>query len=261
MPIVAPSLPACADPARVRLLAELKAQIAPAPVRVRPMLPFGIERLDQRLGGGLDSAGLHEAAAASPTLGDDAAATLFLAGLAARFADSPGATIVWALTRFDLYAPGLEQAGLGPARLLYVEARDEATVLAIAEDALRERAFAAVVAEVKTADQTATRRLQLAASDGATPMLMLRRWQKAGQDPLDMPSSAMTRWRIGCAPSVPLGHPGVGRPVWSVELARQRGGNPYSLLLEACDDTGRLALPAPARHRAGTQDRAASRAA
>lgn len=256
------TVPLCADARRVHLLAELRAQVAAPATDGRGVVPFGIDTLDRQLaGGGLDVGGLHEVTAASPTLGNDAAATLFTAGIGARCAEAPGATVVWIVTRFDLYAPGLEQAGLGPAQLLFTQARDDVMALALAEDALRERAFAAVVAEVKAADQTATRRLQLAAADGGTPMLLLRRWRKAGRDPLDAPSSAMSRWRIGCAPSARLPYPGVGRPRWTVELARQRGGNPFSLTLEACDDTGRLALPAAAPDRAAAPGRAAVRAA
>jgi len=247
----------CADQ-----LAALRAQLAQAQSQRGPVLAFGIEALDSRLGaGGVDGAGLHEITAASPTLGDDAAATLFVAGLAARFATVPGANVAWALTRFDLYAPGLEQAGLPAAKLLYLQGKNETMALALAEDSLRDGSFAAVVAEVKVADQTATRRLQLAAADGRTPMLLLRRWARSSRDPLERPSAAMTRWRIGCAPSVPLPAPGVGRPCWSVELVRQRNGNPFSLVVEACDDTGRLALPAPARHRAAAAVGAASQAA
>lgn len=253
---------AIAETDRARLLAELKARIAAPVATGASLLAFGIETIDARLGqGGLDGGGLHEIAAASPTLGDDAAATLFLAGIAARFAQSPAASVAWALTRFDLYAPGLEQAGLPPAKLLYAEGRDEVMALALAEDCLRDGSFAAVVAEVKVADQTATRRLQLAAADGRTPMLLLRRWARAARDPLDVPSSAMTRWRIGCAPSVPLPHPGVGRSCWSVELVRQRGGNPFSLIVEACDGKGRLAPSAPAPSRAAAADGADRRAA
>ncbi len=247
---------------RARLLAELKARIAMPVATGAPLLPFGIDAIDTRLAhGGLDGGGLHEIAAASPTLGDDAAATLFVAGAAARFAVAPNATAVWALTSFDLYAPGLQQAGLPPSKLLYCEGRDEITALALAEDCLRDGSFAAVVAEVKAADQTATRRLQLAAADGRTPMLLLRRWARKVRDPLEVPSAACTRWRIGSAPSVPLTHAGVGRSCWSIELVRQRGGNPFSLIVEACDGKGRLALPAPARDRAVAAAGANSRAA
>jgi len=257
-----PSEPVPADITRARTLEALRASVAAAFETGVSALPFGVDELDRRLGaGGLDGAGLHEITAASPTLGDDAAATLFIVGIAARFAAAAGATVAWALTRFDLYAPGVEQAGLPANRLLYLQGKDETQALALAEDALREGCFAAVVAEVKIADQTATRRLQLAAADGRTPMLLLRRWSKANRDPLDRPSAAMTRWRIGSAPSMPLPAPGVGRGCWTVELVRQRGGAPFSLMLEACDDTGRLALPAAAPDRAPAQAGAISQAA
>jgi protein ImuA len=131
----------------------------------------------------------------------------------------------------------------------------------MAEDALRDGSVACVIAEVKAADQTATRRLQLAASDGKTPMLLYRRHRARDRCPLDQPSSAMTRWRIGCVSSERLPYPGVGRARWSVELVRQRNGNPFSLELDACYDTGRLALPAAVAHRAAASAGAASQAA
>ncbi|KKC27932.1 protein ImuA [Sphingomonas sp. SRS2] len=227
-----------------------------------PSLPFGIRALDDQLAeGGLDGAGLHEIAAASARLNDDAAATLFMAGIAARFAAEAGTTVLWALTKFDLYAPGLEQVGLGPAKILYAQGRKDAEILALAEDGLRDGSLACVIAEVKAADQTATRRLQLAASDGKTPLLLYRRHRSRERCPLESLSSAMTRWRIGCAASTPLPHAGIGRARWTVELVRQRNGNPFSLELEACDATGRLALPAAAGHRAVTAVAASSRAA
>jgi len=225
-------------------------------------LPFGIGPLDARLANcGLDGAGLHEVAAASASLNDDAAATLFLAGIAARFSQERNLNVFWAVTTFDLYAPGLEQVGLGPEKLLYGQGRKDIELLAMAEDALRAGSLACVIAEVKSADMTATRRLQLAASDGKTPMLLYRRHRARERCPLSTPSSAMTRWRIGCRASERLPWPGVGRARWQVELVRQRNGDPFSLELEACDATGRLALPAAAADRTVAQERAASHAA
>jgi protein ImuA len=224
-------------------LAALRAEIAQTRSARGPALAFGVADLDHRLADhGLDGAGLHEIAGASASLNDDAAATLFIAGIAARFASRPGFSTLWALTKYDLYAPGLEQVGLGPDKILYAQGTRDAEVLALAEDALRDGSLACVIAEVKSADQTATRRLQLAASDGQTPMLLYRRHRARDVCPLIQPSSAMTRWRIGCASSLLLPHPGVGRSRWSIELVRQRGGNPFSLLLEAYDDQGCLAL-------------------
>lgn len=254
--------PSPIDRPRADQLAALRAQLALAQSARGPALAFGVAALDERLADhGLDGAGLHEIAAARPSLSDDAAATLFAAGIAARFASHPGLTVLWALTRFDLYAPGLEQIGLGPDRIIYAQGRKDSEVLAMAEDALRDGSLACVIAEVKAADQTATRRLQLAASDGKTPILLYRRHRSRDRCPLDQPSSAMTRWRIGCVSSERLPYPGVGRARWSVELVRQRNGNPFSLELDACDDQGRLALPAAVAHRAPAQVGAASQAA
>jgi len=250
-------LPSPIDRPSADHLAALRAQLAQAQGQRGPALAFGLAALDDRLADhGLDGAGLHEVAAASAALSDDAAATLFAAGIAARFANQPGFTVLWALSKFDLYAPGLEQVGLGPGRILYAQGRKDSDVLAVAEDGLRDGSLACVIAEVKAADQTATRRLQLAASDGKTPMLLYRRYRSRDRCPLDQPSAAMTRWRIGCVSSARLPYPGVGRARWSVELVRQRNGNPFSLELDACDDQGRLALPAAARDRTAPPGRA-----
>lgn len=130
------------------------------------VLAFGIDAIDDRLAhGGLTVGGLHEVAAATTALGDDAAATLFVGGIAARFAAGAGTPVLWATTRFDLYAPGLEQAGLGTADVLFAQPRDETQLLAVLEDAVRDGSPALVIAEVRRADMIATRRLQLAAGD------------------------------------------------------------------------------------------------
>jgi protein ImuA len=143
------------------------------------ILPFGIEAIDGCLAaGGLALNRLHEVSPATSTLSDDAAATLFTVGIAARAAAGRGRRVLWAMTRFDLYAPGLEQAGLDPATLLFVEVREDKDVLSVMEDALRHGGLAAVVGEVKRADMVASRRLQLAAMTGATPALLSRRWRR-----------------------------------------------------------------------------------
>lgn len=232
-------------PARAERLAALRAEVRAIESLGRgeghACLPFEVEGIDRRLaGGGLATGALHEIAGAAPDLGDDAAATLFVAGIAARLTGP----LLWALKGRDLFAPGLALAGLGPDRVIYAECRSDEEVLAVMEEGLRHGGLAAVVAEAGRVDMVATRRLQLAAEEKGTTALMLKRWRRNGADPLLVPSSAMTRWRIGCAPSTPLPVEGIGRARWRVELARQRGGEPFTLIMEACDAQGRLALPA-----------------
>ncbi|HEX8400384.1 MAG TPA: protein ImuA [Allosphingosinicella sp.] len=242
---------------RAQVRAIESAGVGPA----RDCLPFGVDAIDRRLaGGGLVTPGLHEIAGAGAALSDDAAATLFLVGIAARLGGGAG-TVLWALSRRDLFAPGLALGGLGPGRVLYAECRGDEEVLAVMEEGLRHRGLAAVVGEVGRAAMSSTRRLQLACEEGATTALMLKRWRRA-EDPLAAPSAALTRWRIASAPSTPLPVEGIGRARWHVELARQRGGEPFTLLMEGTDAQGRLALPAELRDRpdqtGGTEQRAAA---
>lgn len=230
--------------ARSERLAALRERVRAiedvGPTARRESLPFGVEEIDHRLAGNGLAAALHEVTGLGSDLSDDAAATLFVAGIAAR---RPG-TVLWALRRPDLFAPGLALAGLAPDRLLYAECGRDEDVLAVMEEGLRHGGLAAMVGEAGRVTMAATRRLQLAAEEGGTLALMLKRWRRSGEDPLAPPSAAATRWRIGCAPSAALPVAGVGRPRWHVELARQRGGESFQWIMEACDAEGRLALSA-----------------
>lgn len=206
------------------------------------VLPFGVRELDSRLpGGGLSLGALHEVAGGGEEAVDGAAAALFAAGIAAR---RPG-QVLWCVTRPDLFAPAMSQAGLGPGRVIYVEAGDETSLLACFEEGLRHRGLAAVVAETARLSLVASRRLQLAAEGSGGLGLAVRRWRRAS-DAADFGqnTASATRWRISPSPSSPLPVPGVGRARWFVELLRCRGAAAADFTLEACDETGRLALPA-----------------
>jgi len=259
---------------RTERLAALRAQVrtieSQARRDARECLPFGIEAIDARLaGGGLARAALHEIAGAKAGLADEAAACLFIAGLAARQANKAGpkagadpkGTVLWALKRRDLFAPGLAQAGLAPDRLIYAECGCDEDVLAVMEEGLRHGGLAAVVGEIGRAAMASTRRLQLAAEAGGTMALMLRRWRRNGEDPLGLPSAAATRWRIGCVPSALLPVPGVGRARWEVMLVRQRGGEPFEWIMESPDAEGRFALPPHSGHRSAAAGAGEKRAA
>ncbi len=67
------------------------------------------------------------------------------------------------LTRQDLFAPAIVQAGLAPDREIYVEAGDETSVLVCFEEGLRRGGLGTVVSEVVRLSMTASRCLQLAA--------------------------------------------------------------------------------------------------
>src|ERR1700730_15914885 len=113
--------------------------------RRRLVLPFGLKAIDRHLpGGGLALGALHEVAGGGNGAIDGAAAALFAVGIAAR----TGGKVLWCITRPDLFAPALAQAGLIPDRVIYVEAGDEKSVLICFEEGLRHGGLGAVVAEI-----------------------------------------------------------------------------------------------------------------
>jgi protein ImuA len=206
------------------------------------VLPFGVAAIDQVLpGGGLVLGALHEVAGGGMGAVDGAAAALFAAGILAR----REGVVLWCVSRPDLFAPALAQAGLGADRVIHVEAGDDKAVLACFEEGLRQGGLAGVVAEVARLSMTSSRRLQLAAESTGMPGIALRRWRR----PVDaaefgQPTAAVTRWRVSVLPSAPLPVPGVGRARWLIELIRCRAGECAEFVVDACDETGRLALSA-----------------
>ena len=215
--------------------------------QVREVLPFGLQVVDSRLpGGGLVLGALHEVAGGGAGAVDGAVASLFVAGIAAR----TNGKVLWCITRPDLFAPAIAQAGLNPDRVIYVEAHDEKSVLSCFEEGLRHGGLGCVVAEVSHLSMTASRRLQLAAEASGTMALALRRWRRQTEvADFGQPTAASTRWRVSVLPSRPLPVPGVGRHRWLVELIRARAGESADFELEACDEQGRLGLPPELSHR------------
>jgi protein ImuA len=127
-------------------------------------------------------------------------------------------------------------------------------VLACFEEGLRHGGLAGVVGEVTRLSMPESRRLQLAAEASGTLGLALRRWRRmADAADFGQPTASVSRWRVSALPSSALPVPGVGRPRWLVELIRARAGPGAGtgtgaagagLVVEACDETGRLAVPA-----------------
>lgn len=233
-------------------LESLRAQVRQIEGRHRratPVLPFGIAPVDSRLpAGGLPCGALHEVAGGGNGAVDGAAAALFAAGIAARTRGK----VLWCITRPDLFAPALSQAGLKSDRVIYLEGGDDKTVLACFEEGLRHGGLGAVVGEVARLTMPISRRLQLAAEGSGTIGIALRRWRRQTEaSDFGQPTAATTRWRVSALPSTPLPVPGVGRPRWLVELIRCRAGESADFELEACDDTGHLCLPANPVHGPG----------
>ncbi|MAB14602.1 hypothetical protein [Parvibaculum sp.] len=238
---------------KAALIADLKARIAACEAGgrheavQRGAISLGNEALDAGLpGGGLKRGALHEVSAGEYR--DMGAATGFLAALAARCQQAGhDAPLLWcqmAAPPFDmgpLYAPGLAGFGLDPARLILASPAKPVELLWVMEEALRAGVLSGVVGEIDgrsaAFDLTATRRLQLAAEETGTPVLLFTGHRQEGEGGA---SAATTRWAVGPAPGrveadrdfFGNGFPGlVGDPVWQVRLRKARGGVPASWLL------------------------------
>lgn len=206
----------------------------------------GPERLDAALpADGLAPDGLHEAAGAAH--GDGPAAAAFLAALLRRLERRDGRDTVLvcqsrpAALRFGrLHGPGWRDLGLDPGRLLLAAVRRDGDVLWAMEEGLRCGALAAVLAEAEGPDLTASRRLALAAREGATPALLLR------HDGLAPASAALSRWRVAALPGAadPFDARAPGAPRWRLDLVRCRGGRPIRCDVEWNRETGAFALAA-----------------
>ena len=215
-------------------------------------IPFEITAIDAQLpAGGLRLGALHEFAGGGPGAVHGAAAVLFVAGVLARMKGP----VLWCLRQRDLFAPALANVGLHPERVIYAEAGDEKGVLGVLEDGLRHGGLAAVVGEVGGLAMTASRRLQLAAEEGGVTAFAVRRWRSpAAAADYGQPTASVSRWRVSALPATREVVPGLmGRPRWLVEMMRCRGAEAAEWELEACDETGRLALPAELAHRSLAQ--------
>jgi len=224
-------------------MVELRQQLAALPTMPLPRdtaLPFGLSSIDEHLPlGGLALGRLHEFFG-KDGINDEAAAVLFVAGILARL-EGP---IIWCLANKDLFAPSLPQVGLDPERIIFIEGRDERTVLMAMEESLRCPGMAGVVGELKSLSMTASRRLHLAArTSGVTAFGIRRNNRETGHN------ATASRWCMSCLPSSPLPTRGVGRARWLIELTRCRDGEPMEWIVEACDEKGFVALPADMANR------------
>jgi protein ImuA len=207
--------------------------------------PLGHRETDLCLKGGLQHGVLHEVLA---TIGHEAAATGFVAGLASRVVADK--YLLWVRQDFsaqefgELSPTGLLELGLNPARMILLCAANANDGLRAANDALSCAALGAVVIEIpgspKTLDLVASRRLTLAAAQKSVTAFVLR--LSAQPDA----STAETRWLVRSAASQTQNEDW-GYPTFEVSLVRNRHGKTGHWFMEwNCD--GRIFQSSTADH-------------
>jgi len=242
--------------AKVAHIEKLRRQVARAaklPARVEETAPLGIADIDACLHGGLMRGALHEVAA-----GDHRsvpAALGFL--LALTHVQHARGALLWPFAKnanpFGApYPPGLRFFGIDPARILFVRCATDRDRLWTMEEGLRLGGVAAVIGtRAKAMDLTASRRLQLAAEQAATPVFLLRNYND------NAPSAAVTRWRIRPAPSPRDSFGFFAHARWQVALDYSRGGKVGEWEVEWIHDAVSLRLSRRLGDRAAGEDRAA----
>lgn len=161
----------------------------------------------------------------------------------------PQTSLIWldedaiAAEHGGLYPPGLISLGFDPERLLLVRCATANDVLKGTSDALEagRDAIGGIIATITGAprclDLTASRRLLLGAREAGLPVFLLRNGDPATN------SAAVTRWRIGAAPSRSSGAQAPGHPTFDVTLERNRHGSTGHWIMEWNNEQSRFEAP------------------
>ena len=189
-------------------------------------LDFGLGPVNAAFPGGIFPTGaVHEFISSTETC--VAAANGFISGLLCTHMKK-GGTCLWISTRRKLFPPALKFFGIQPHRVIFIDIRREKDVLWVMEQALKCKALAAVVAELRDISFAESRRLQLAVEDSRVTGFLHRCMPRT-----ESTLACVSRWEISPLPGQPEdGLPGVGFPRWEVELAKIRNGRPGTWQLE-----------------------------
>ncbi|HEY1961376.1 MAG TPA: hypothetical protein VGG69_03070 [Rhizomicrobium sp.] len=244
--------------ARIEALRQQIAKAQSFSARSDEVLFLGIAEVDACLNAGLARGALHEVAAADHR--SIPAALGFLLALTTISLPKKGRgnpCVLWPFARqthpFGMpYAPGLRFFGLDPSRIVFVRCATARDGLWAMEEGLHLGGIAAVIGtRAKAMDLTASRRLQLAAEQAATPVFLLRNHTDSG------PSAAVTRWRVSPAPSTRDEFDFTKNARFRVALEYARGGKTGEWVMEWNSDAHSLRLSSALGDRAAGEDRAA----
>jgi len=173
-------------------------------------VPTGFRRLDERLpGGGWPLDTVVELLLPSSGIGELELLLPLLRSLSDVGSGAPR-WIAWLNPPYLPYAPALAGSGLDPGRMLVVRPRAGGGLPWAMEQALRSGACAAVLGWVNAIDDTALRRLKLAAAEGRSLGLLFRPAQCR-----DEPSPAALRLALTARDGS-----------LDVEILKSRGGVP-----------------------------------
>jgi protein ImuA len=168
-------------------------------------------------------AALHEFIYHSPE--NKAASSGFISGIASALTTKGGA-LLWIGAAATVFPPALTAFGITPEKIIFLHTRNEKEKTWAMEEALRCEGLCAVIADIKEISFTESRKFQLAMEQSGVTAFLMR------NNPKNIATSAVTRWKITPVKTNNDPLPGVGFPCWNVELQKVRNGKPGNWELE-----------------------------
>ena len=135
-----------------------------------------------------------------------------------------GGVALWISAARTIFPPALISFGIDPAKIIFIDLKNQKEVAWAVDEALKLNGLAAVVGEMQEIDFSISRRLQLAVEQSQVTGFLLNKKSKPSGS-----NACLTRWNISSLPGVLDNDlPGVGFPCWKVELLKVRNGRPGS---------------------------------
>lgn len=158
----------------------------------------------------------------SPSAACATATNGFVSGLLSTLMKN-NTSCLWISTKRSLFPLGLAYFGIEPDRVIFVDVRTDKEALWVMEQALKCNALAAVIAELGGEITFAqSQRLQLAVEESKVTGFLHRK--RPGRENT---LACVSRWKVRPAASlVDDGLPGVGLPIWDVQLEKIQNGKP-----------------------------------
>jgi protein ImuA len=135
-----------------------------------------------------------------------------------------GGVALWISASRTIFPPALIAFGIDPAKIIFIDLKNQKEVAWAVDEALKLNGLAAVVGDMQEINFTTSRRLQLAVEKSqVTGFLLNNNKNTTGSN------ACLTRWQVSPLPSMLDDDlPGVGFPCWKVDLLKIRSGRPGS---------------------------------
>jgi protein ImuA len=150
-----------------------------------------------------------------------AASTGFITGILSTVLKQQGVTI-WIGSSKMIFPPALKLFGMAPENIIFIQLKKQKDKLFVMEEALKCDSITSVIGHIDDLSFTESRRFQLAVEQSKVTGFLVR------QNPRNLTTSSVTRWKITPQASLTTGIPGVGFPQWAVQLLKVRNGKPGS---------------------------------